>query len=101
MNHKSLPGVLKKLKRHSFTKEERQSVSHTILHDFEPSGKPKPTNHQPGTIEKIEVLHERVRNGHPLWVPGDAVFKRREQLSDNFTDVITCFRDEWDDEYED
>jgi hypothetical protein len=45
------------------------------LWDFEPGLEPtvdiRPTVAMPGTLEKLDVLAERLRNGMPLWHPQD------------------------------
>jgi hypothetical protein len=33
---------------------------------------PEPTEHPPGTPDKLRVLEERARNGQALWHPNDA-----------------------------
>lgn len=55
-----------------------QSVLDAIklgLWDFEPGAGPtvdvRPTVAMPGTIEKLDVLAERLRMGLPLWHPQD------------------------------
>lgn len=55
-----------------------QSVLEAIrmgIWDFEPVGREverlNPTGAMPGTVEKLEVLAERLRLGLPLWHPHD------------------------------
>ena len=55
-----------------YTKEEQRSVAHTLPMDYEPHARfDKPTQAEPGSAEKIEVLAKRLREGRPLFVPGD------------------------------
>ncbi len=55
-----------------------QSVLEAIkmgIWDFEPdeheSEEYDPTGAMPGTVEKLSVLSERIRQGLPLWHPND------------------------------
>lgn len=36
-----------------------------------------PTDHEPGTWAKVEILAARLEAGEPLWHPADAKTKRR------------------------
>lgn len=73
----------------------RSNVMDAILkvghdEDYEPIGGDDflPTGHPPGSLEKIEVLRQRVEHGKPLWHEKDAsdyriVKTARVALGDN------------------
>ena len=52
-------------------KEEETSLFRTTYHD--PPIPPTPTNAQPGSPAKLQVLIERAYNGYHLWHPDDLV----------------------------
>ena len=57
--------------RISYSREEQESVSHAIDEAYVPWRQAKPTQAEPGSPEKIEVLAKRLRSGQPLFIPGD------------------------------
>ena len=52
------------------TLEQHTSLFGTC-HQFVPNAEAEPTEHPPGTQEKIELMRERLENGQPLFVDGD------------------------------
>ena len=87
-NRRNSVGVREQLRFGNFTESDRESVAHTLIEDFEPRGKPAPTDHQPGSLEKIKVLQKRVLKGQPLFVEGDAIIAHKLRREDEFTGKI-------------
>ena len=87
-NRRNKFGVRELLRFEGFTEEERQDIQHTLDESFEPSGSPEPTHHEPGSIEKIYVLQQRVLRGEPMFVEGDAFLTHKMRSRDEFTDKI-------------
>jgi hypothetical protein len=57
--------------RISYSKEDQESVSHALDESYTPWRRGKPTQAEPGSTEKIEILAKRLREGMELFVPGD------------------------------
>jgi hypothetical protein len=57
--------------RISYSREDQESVSHALDESYTPWRRGKPTQAEPGSTEKIEILAKRLREGMELFVPGD------------------------------
>ena len=90
-NRSNKYGVREALKFMNFTPEDRKSVSHTLDPEFEPVGNPKPTDYEPGSIEKIYVLQQRVMKGEPMFVAGDAFLTHKMRNRDEFTERMVHY----------
>ena len=54
---------------------------------FEPSKEPDPTDAEPGSWEKVEVLASRLANGEILWSDGDKKIDLSKKEGASFIDI--------------